>query len=284
MKRFFAIFLMTFGGLLTMSGALLGAEFTRRSETILSGGVPVSIRRFDPAEPGRRPAVLLVQGLFSPSAAAPLMEVVASRFAQQGYAVFLVNYFERTGTSDAEIAALVTRFQTMQRDGRPDSEARRLFAAWLATLHDAVVYMRAQPNVDGTRVAAVGFSLGGYLSLALASEEQAGIRAVVDLFGGMPRELRDVATRLPPVLIVHGDSDRVVPVSEAQALRHLLEKEGVPHETLILKGVGHVFASQTGSIRWDAVLATDWTVGRFLAASFAREGVSVPNLAPSWAE
>ena len=106
-------------------------------------------------------------------------------------------------------------------------------------MRDAVTYVAGQPGVDQDRIAVVGFSLGASLALAAAGED-ARIKAVVDVFGPMPAGA-DKAARTPPVLILHGDRDRVVPVENAHRLEALLKKRGVPHEIKIYPDQGHGF-------------------------------------------
>jgi dipeptidyl aminopeptidase/acylaminoacyl peptidase len=43
----------------------------------------------------------------------------------------------------------------------------------------------------------------------------------------------------PPTLIVHGDSDKVVPLQQAQAMDQALAKAGVAHKLEVIPGGGH---------------------------------------------
>lgn len=262
MKNFIFSTLTIFGPLLLPAGAVWG-EGTKVNDTFLSGGVSVRMTRFEPDGKGKHPALLLVHGLHSPEESAPLLESVANRYVRQGYAVALVHYFDRTGTGKQEIEALIVRFQAFL-SGKGDAETDRLFESWLETLRDGLAHLRGRPGVAPDRVGVVGISLGGYLATALAAQKELSLAAVVELFGGMPGSLRPHAGKLPPVLIVHGDRDEVVPVSEAHALKEALQAQKVTHEVLILKGVGHVFATEKGGFRWDAALAADRTIRAFL--------------------
>jgi carboxymethylenebutenolidase len=103
----------------------------------------------------------------------------------------------------------------------------------------------------------MGISLGASLALAAAAED-ARIRALVDYFGPVPEGLAAHARRLPPMLILHGEADPIVPVSHARTLESLLKRLGVPHETAIYPGQGHGFY---GAAQADA----GRRVGRFLA-------------------
>ena len=83
--------------------------------------------------------------------------------AGQGYAVFVVHYFERTGTVWAD------------RD-----TTRTNFPNWMRTVGDAMTFTSQHAFVDANRIGLLGFSLGAYLALSVASVEP-GVKAVVEL-------------------------------------------------------------------------------------------------------
>lgn len=69
----------------------------------------------------------------------------------------------------------------------------------------------------------------------LASAEN--VFAIVDIYGGsMDSAMRD---GLPPVLIVHGTNDQLVPYRSSLALAGQLKDRGVYSNFLTLKGIGH---------------------------------------------
>ena len=47
--------------------------------------------------------------------------------------------------------------------------------------------------------------------------------------------------RLCPTLILHGEDDAIIPVSEAHYLQKMLEDKKIPHEIKIYPGAGHGF-------------------------------------------
>lgn len=49
----------------------------------------------------------------------------------------------------------------------------------------------------------------------------------------------------PPVLILHGRADATVDYLQAEELARVLKRENVPHELVLIDGVGHTFAFQT---------------------------------------
>jgi carboxymethylenebutenolidase len=82
--------------------------------------------------------------------------------------------------------------------------------------------------------------MGSWVSLSAAARDRR-VGAVVENSGGLPLWEDFNPARLPPVLILHGDADRVVPVGEAHRLDRVLQEAGVPHEVHIYPGAGHSF-------------------------------------------
>ncbi|HKM49087.1 MAG TPA: dienelactone hydrolase family protein [Terriglobales bacterium] len=154
------------------------------------------------------------------------MERYASALAAQGFAVYVLHYFDRTGTGSADKPTIM-----------------RNFPLWMKTLWDAISFVETQPEVDRERLALLGFSLGAYLSLANSAIDPR-VKAVVEFFGGMPREMHLFMRRLCPVLILHGEADQTIPVEEAYQLQKLLEKKGIPYEIKIYPGAGHGFEDE----------------------------------------
>ncbi len=158
----------------------------------------------------------------------------------------MLHYFDRTGTESADKPTIM-----------------RNFPLWMKTLWDAISFVETQPPVDRDRIALLGFSLGAYLSLANSAIDPR-VKAVVEFFGGMPREMHLFMRRLCPVLILHGEADQTIPVEEAYQLQRLLEKKGIPYEIKIYPGAGHGFDDET--IWRDAGLRSLEFLQKYLAA------------------
>lgn len=185
-----------------------------------SGGKAIRLDCFLPSEDGRFPTVI---GLYGFGGGSFSMAEPAAQLAEQGFAVYLLHYFDRTGFVEQEKSAIVMNFPV-----------------WMKTLWDAISFVEQQPQVDGERLGLVGFSLGGYLAVCGAAIDPR-VKAVVEFFGGMPKEMKLFMRRLCPMLILHGEDDTIIPVSEAHHLREILEKKNMPHEVKIYPGVGHGF-------------------------------------------
>ncbi|MGB6387720.1 MAG: dienelactone hydrolase family protein [Terriglobales bacterium] len=190
-----------------------------------SGGKPIRLDAYLPETPNAPlPAVIALYGAGGNVSG---MERYAGTLAAQGFAVYLLHYFDRTGTESADKATIF-----------------RNFPLWMKTLWDAVSFVEMQPQVDRERIALLGFSLGAYLSLAISAIDPR-VKVVVEFFGGMPKEMKLFMRRLCPVLILHGETDPTVPVEEAYQLQKLLEKKGISYEIKIYPGTGHGFEDET---------------------------------------
>ncbi len=187
--------------------------------TYLSGGKQVAIDVFAPPTLGKYPAVVALHGssgLYSGSAHFPQM------LADRGFLVFLPHFFETTGTTWASPLTIRDKFPT-----------------WTIAISDALDFAQDHPQ-NNRCIGIVGFSLGAYLALSLGSQ-QSRVRAVVDFFGGMPDHFAEQVRHLPPVLILHGDRDTVVPVTEAHKLEALYRARQAPYEMKIYTNANHGF-------------------------------------------
>jgi acetyl esterase/lipase len=77
---------------------------------------------------------------------------------------------------------------------------------------------------------------------------------LIRLLGGLPKEKEDITRQASavfhihkndaPLLIMHGDNDQVVPVSQSKELKDALDKAGARSELVIVKGAGHNFFNE----------------------------------------
>jgi carboxymethylenebutenolidase len=198
---------------------------TQSELTFQSGGKAIRLDAHLPKTlDGPVPAVIALHGAGGNVIG---MEQYASTLAAQGFAVYLLHYFDRTSIESADKPTIL-----------------RNFPLWMKTLWDAISFIETQPQVDRKRIALLGFSLGAYLSLANSAIDHR-VKAVVEFFGGMPKEMHLFIRRLCPVLIMHGEADQTIPVEEAYQLQRLLEKKGIPYEIKIYPGAGHGFEDET---------------------------------------
>jgi len=188
--------------------------------TFESGGKPIRLDAYLPASNGLVPAVIALHGAGGDVLG---MDRSAALLAGQGFAVYVLHYFDRTDNSYADKPTIL-----------------RCFPIWMKTLWAAVSFVETQPGADPGRIGLLGFSLGAYLSLANSSID-GRVKAVVEFFGGLPREMKLFMRRLCPTLILHGEADPTVPVAEAYSLQQLFEQKRVPYEMKVYPGAGHGF-------------------------------------------
>ena len=185
------------------------------------------MERIEPAGATPRPALLLVHG--SGGAVSYWLNRFGPQLASFGVGVHAPHYFDKTGAQRATAEMIL--------DGQH-------FPAWLRALQDALADLRARPNVDPRRIGVLGISLGGYLAVALGLSEPE-LRLVIELSGGIPPGWEQrVSANMPPTLILHGEKDDIVPVSEAHKLRQLLADRGAGCQTEIFPGENHWFSAQ----------------------------------------
>ena len=232
---------------LSASGAnLIGRMSTTAVAQLTFGSGDKSIR-LDAYLPDNPTAPLpAVIALYGAGGNVSGMERYAGVLASHGFAVYLLHYFDRTGTEFADKQVIF-----------------RNFPLWMKTLWDAISFVEKQPQVDAERIALLGFSLGAYLSLANSAIDHR-VKVVVEFFGGMPKEMKLFMRRLCPVLILHGEDDATVPVEEAYQLQKLLEKKGIPYEIKIYAGAGHGFEND---IWRDAGLRSRQFLQKYLVSS-----------------
>jgi dienelactone hydrolase len=207
-------------------------DFARIQEEELSfksGGKRVGIHAWRNPRPDT-PAVIVLHGAGGADAGNRYISHMGRAVATQGFDTFLVEYFDRTGTTYAT--------ETLIKMNGP---------AWLETIHDAIDFLSSREDVDTEHIGIFGYSLGGYLAVAQAAQDER-IKAIVELAGGVDAETAASVRRLPPMLIVHGREDQRVSFTNALELQSLCEKLRTPVQTLFLPGERHLLSPGAGLV------------------------------------
>lgn len=89
-----------------------------------------------------------------------------------------------------------------------------------------------------------GFSQGTMMSLHVAPRREAPVAGIVAFSGRLlaPERLNDECRSKPPVLLVHGDSDDIVPVASLNEAGQALTAAGFEVYAHIMKGTAHGIA------------------------------------------
>ncbi|MEQ4303375.1 alpha/beta hydrolase [Plantactinospora sp. B6F1] len=187
-----------------------------------SGAGPAAPRRDAPVAAGRFPIVLFSHGLHSlPELHAPL----TTRWAAAGFVVAAPAY--------PHTKRAARRFDRGDIRRQP-GDARRVIR-YLTRL-DRASGDRFAGRLAVTRIGAVGHSAGGYTTAGLfAPGHSARLRGGIVIGGaGMPGTA--FGGPAAPLLFVHGDADRVVPVSRG---RDAFRRVPWPKAFLTVRGGGH---------------------------------------------
>jgi phospholipase/carboxylesterase len=118
----------------------------------------------------------------------------------------------------------------------------------------------ARLNLDPSKLALVGFSQGTMMSLHVGLRRKVPPAAIVGFSGALPgaEKLPAEIVGRPPVLLVHGDADEMIPVQALHAAVNGLGAAGVPVRWHVSRGIGHGIAPDGLDL-----------AGRFLADAFA---------------
>ncbi len=102
-----------------------------------------------------------------------------------------------------------------------------------AELHDAAL----PPNA----YALVGFSQGAMMALFAGLRRPVAPRAIIAFSGSLiyPAALKGEIRNYAPVLLIHGETDHVVPASKSREAERSLRDIGVPVEALFRPALGH---------------------------------------------
>jgi len=262
-KRFFCVLLALLASRMAMSQSLAG--IAPQVVEISSGKAHLRAILWKPAGRGPFPAVLFNHGsgrtreeLQRLGPYEKQSELLGPVFARHGYMCLFL--FRRGVGLSAEQGESV--IDSMNRElgarGQAGRDAVQLELLETRELHDAqaaLAYLRARPQVDSTRIALVGHSFGGSLTMLMAEREPA-IRALI-IFSAAgyswdrsPDLRKRLIASLPhiraPVFFIHAAND--FSLNSGKAMDRRLAELGKPHRLKIYPPVGataedgHAFA------------------------------------------
>ena len=130
-------------------------------------------------------------------------------------------------------------------DGSSEEEAERGMTSAVADLNAFLDALMVDEDVLPEQVVLFGFSQGTMMALYVAPRREDEVAGVVGFSGRLlaPEDLVDDVVVRPPILLVHGDADDVVPVQSLPEAADALQKAGFEDVFAhIMKGTAHGIA------------------------------------------
>ena len=165
---------------------------------------------------------------------------VCRRLAREGYIALAPDFYHRTGkmlTYAYEDPKRREPFSALTNDGIE------------ADVNAALKHLSGMSEVDAARIGIVGFCVGGFMAFLAACRTD--VATAVCFYGGgivNPREglkleplLNEAANIKVPVLMLFGEKDSSVPMSDVDAIRNRLSMQPREHEVVVYPGAEHGF-------------------------------------------
>jgi dienelactone hydrolase len=175
--------------------ASMGYADSPTVKTFMSGNKSVKYEVYGQELGG--PILILLHGASGPDSR--FYHEQAAYFAGKGYTVLMLHYFDGSGSS------------------APNYEN---YLEWVQTLDDLIRECQKSTGWSSRRIAVLGFSLGASVALA-AGSQGAQVSAIADWYGSLPDEFFEKLKGMPPLLILHGKQDEIIPMVNAQQLVRL---------------------------------------------------------------
>jgi dienelactone hydrolase len=196
----------------------------RHGDVVLEGYLA-----YDDSVQGKRPGVLVVHEWNGHSG---YVRQRAEQLARLGYVAFASDiYGKGVLAKDTKEAARLAGIYLGDR---------KLLRARAAAGLDV---LRNRPEVDPTRLAAIGYCFGGSTVLELA-RSGADLKAVVSFHGLLdsptPEDARNIKGK---VLVLHGGDDPYVPMKQVEAFQEEMRKGGVDWQFVTYGGAVHRFTN-----------------------------------------
>jgi carboxymethylenebutenolidase len=220
--------------LAALSGMSLAAP--SKAVTYKSGDDNVNGVLFTPQGKGPFPAIVVIHEWWGLN---DWVKDQASKLADQGYVTLAIDLYRGKVATAPEVAHELMR-------GVPEDRANR-------DLHAAVEFLKSQPNVEKTRMGAIGWCMGGGYSLDVALQEP-DLAADVINYGHLATETSSLKKINAPILGLFGGKDQGITPDDVHAFEKQMKALGKRVDIHIYPDAGHGFENPVNK---DAYRADD---------------------------
>ncbi|RMC36451.1 alpha/beta hydrolase [Paracoccus alkanivorans] len=129
-------------------------------------------------------------------------------------------------------------------DGSTEEQAKEAMARSIEALNAYLDRVLADEGLTPDRMVVVGFSQGTMMALHVLPRRDREVAGIVGFSGRLllPERLEAEVKVKPPVLLIHGDADPMVPFEDMGLAGKALEGAGFAVYGHVMKGTGHGIA------------------------------------------
>ncbi len=183
----------------------------------------------------RRPVVVVIHGGGFTSGSKEVVAPFAQAFAQRGYVALAINYRLAKGKefniNDPDLPVAI-------RNAQHDTQAAVGWARKNAS----------QYRLDPEKIIVGGYSAGAMTALYVAISDAQKVAAAYSMSGMvLPGNFNAITDDDPPIIMLHGEKDMIVPYSMAVATQERIAAQGIINEFYSYPGVGHSIWSLANS-------------------------------------
>ncbi len=228
----FGVFILVFGmlGVAASEPRILGKTVEYSAQGVGMKGYLA----YDENIKGERPGVLVVPEWWGVNSYARRR---ARMLAELGYTAFVVDMYGggKVVVSPDDASKL-------------SSEAMKNFDVSRARFIAAMDFLKQQPFVDPTRMAAIGYCFGGGIVLNMA-RQGVDLKGVVSFHGVLtavkPAQPGSVKVK---ILVLNGDADPLVPPGQVEAFKQEMKAAGADLQFISYPGAMHAFTNPEADV------------------------------------
>lgn len=211
------------------AGAAPAAVHTKVVEYEADGTKLKGFLAYDDAATAKRPGVLVFPEWWGLNDYAKNR---AKQLAELGYVAFAADLYGNGKVIDTAHPEDAMKSVATLRQNQKE---------WRARAEAALKQLQGQPNVDPSKIAAIGYCFGGSTALQLAYAG-ADLKAVATFHAALPVPAAGEGKNIKPrILVSTGEADKGIPPAAVDAFKKAMDAAGVKYQVVSYPGVVHSF-------------------------------------------